>query len=124
MTRVLRCGACKAGIADGEPVVFAMQDAGTGPLWGTDGWYVVAAHEECAADFIPDYSRRTCRGCERTMWVRGGRRTHCSDYCRHVDFKRRQTLAAEALAEGRVLYRDDLYHLTGPGKRNESRVTT
>ncbi|MDQ3476616.1 MAG: hypothetical protein M3492_09890 [Actinomycetota bacterium] len=106
------CASCRLPIECREPIVFALQESGSGPYHGMSGWYIAEAHARCGQEFIRDYQRRLCRGCGRTMWVRGGRRTHCSSRCRHVDFKRRENLAAEALAEGRVLYRDDLYWLS------------
>lgn len=110
----MRCEVCRTPIETGEPVVFVLQGPGAGPCPGQSGWYIADAHERCAPDFAATYDRRLCRGCGRTIWVRGGRRRHCSDRCRYVDFKRRQALSAAALAQGRVIYRDELYHLTRP----------
>lgn len=112
--RQLACDACRLVISDGEPVVFALQSAGSGPYPGQSGWYVAEAHEQCAREFVADYQQRPCRGCLHLMYVRGGRRRHCSDRCRHVDFKRREKVRAEALAAGHVMYLNEARWLTRP----------
>jgi hypothetical protein len=45
---------------------------------------------------------------------RGSRRAHCSSPCRQADYRRRRTLATQALDENRIIYRDELYWLTRP----------
>jgi hypothetical protein len=109
-----RCAVCRGDIGPAEAVAYVLQPRGGGPYPGHCGWYVAEVHEACAGRHLEDLERRSCRGCRRTLWVRGGRRTHCSDRCRHVDFKRRQAVMAEALARGVVVYRDESYWLTRP----------
>lgn len=111
-----RCAVCRADIGPAEAVAYVLQPAGDGPYPGHCGWYVAEVHEACAGPLLEELERRSCRGCHRALWVRGGRRTHCSDRCRHDDFKRRQAVMAEALARGVVIYRDESYWLTRPSE--------
>ncbi len=54
--------------------------------------------------------------CGRTMHIRRcSRRINCSSPCRQADYRRRRALSTQALTQGRVLYRDDLYWLTRTG---------
>ena len=112
------CDSCRLSIPDGAPVLYGQQDAGTGPNYGMSGWYVAIVHlDPCGADYLrrwgSDYQERPCRGCGRSMWVRTrSRRTHCNNPCRQADYRRRRAVASAALADGRVLYRDELYWLT------------
>jgi hypothetical protein len=133
VVRQLSCDACQLRIADGAPVLFAIQQGGAGPCPGQCGWYTATVHADpCGAalreanftaflrDGDREYRQRTCRGCSRVMWLRrGSRRSHCSSPCRQADYRRRRDLSASAIREGRVLYRDDLYWMTRPNPVTE-----
>jgi hypothetical protein len=111
-----RTNACGLQILDGWPVLFAHELRGTGPH-NMDGWYTAIVHAHpCGARFglgSDEYLERPCRGCGRIMNIRRrSRRTHCSSPCRQADYRRRSALAAAALTDGRVVYRDELYWLT------------
>lgn len=118
VVRGFTCDICNLRITEHASVLFAQQDGGTGPYVGQSGWYTATVHADpCGSAFLHDvdndYRARPCRGCGRTMWLRpGSRRTHCSRPCRQSDYRRRRDLAAAALNEGQVLYRDELYWLT------------
>lgn len=124
----LRCDICQLAI-DAD-VLFAAQEGGTGPHHGMTGWYIAITHvDPCGTDFlrqvdVGEYRHQPCRGCGRTMLIRAkSRRTHCSPRCRQHDYRHRGALAATALADGKVLYRDDLYHLTKPCSQLSSVLT-
>jgi hypothetical protein len=118
--RAFTCDICRLVIPEASPVLFALQDRGTGPYTGMSGWYTATVHAEpCGTSFLreaDDYRERLCRGCHRPMWQRArSRRAHCSDQCRQRDYRRRRDLHDRVLqADDRVLYRDDLYWHTRP----------